>query len=133
MTTVRVEAQVSPKELLKAVGQLDIHDLDRFVAEVITLQAQRKARSLPEEEATLLVKINQGIAPEIQSRYALLIEKRRTERLTPEELDELRCLGEQVERLESERIGYLAELARLRGMTLDALIDELGIQAPDHA
>jgi len=37
MTTGRVEAQVSPKELLKAVGQLDIHDLDRFVAEVITL------------------------------------------------------------------------------------------------
>ncbi|WP_236556934.1 hypothetical protein [Calothrix sp. PCC 7507] len=61
MSTVKVEVQLSSEELLKAVEQLSQGDLERFVSQVIALQAQRKASSLPQVEAELLLKINQGI------------------------------------------------------------------------
>jgi hypothetical protein len=48
--------------LLKAVNQLSLPDLEQFVSQVLVLQAQRRANSLPQSEAELLLKINQGIS-----------------------------------------------------------------------
>lgn len=133
MTTFRVEAQVSSDELLKAVGQLSPTDLERFVSDVISLQAQRKAPSVPYAEAELLLKINQGVPASIRDRYQALIAKRQSETLNAEEHGELLRLTDQVEQLEAQRVEYLAELARLRRTTLTALIQTLGISAPTHA
>jgi hypothetical protein len=47
MSTVKVEVQLSSDELLKAVEQLNQTDLERFVSQVIAIQAQRKALNLP--------------------------------------------------------------------------------------
>ena len=133
MTTFRIEAHVSSDELLKAVGQLSPSDLERFVADVIALQAQRKAPSVPHAEAELLLKINQGIPAGIRNRYEALIAKRQSETLDAEEHGELLHLSDQVEQLEAQRVEYLVELARLRRMTLTALMQALGIPAPTHA
>jgi hypothetical protein len=133
MATFRVEAQVSSDDLLKAVNQLSTPELERFVSDVITLQAQRKAPHLSESETDLLLKINQGIPADIRERYDELIAKRRQESLDPEEQVELLHLTEEVEKLETQRVEYLAELARLRKTTLTALLTDLGIQAPGHA
>ncbi len=107
MSTIQVEVQLSPKELLKAVEQLSLPDLERFVSEVLLLQAQRHAPSLPQTEAELLLKINRGI-PVDMKHYNELIAKRQAETLTPEEHSQLIQLTEQIERLEAKRIGYLA-------------------------
>ncbi|MEH2191804.1 MAG: hypothetical protein V7K98_03940 [Nostoc sp.] len=66
MSIVKLEVQLSSEELIKAVQQLNQVDLERFVYQVINLQAQRKASSLPQTEAELLLKINQGIPSDIQ-------------------------------------------------------------------
>lgn len=128
MSTVKVEIQLSSEELLKAVEQLSHADLERFVSQVISLQAQRKASSLPADEAELLIKINQGIPSDIQTYYNELITKRDIETLTSEEYRELLSLTEQIEQLQVQRIEYLAELARLRGLSLTVLMENLGIQ-----
>ncbi len=133
MATFRIEAQVSSDELLKAVGQLSPSDLERFVSDVIALQAQRKAPSVPYAEAELLLKINQGIPASIRDRYQALIAKRQSETLNAEEHGELLRLTDQVEQLEVQRVEYLAELARLRRTTLTSLMQTLGIPAPTHA
>ena len=133
MTTVHVEAQVSSDELLKAVGQLSLPELEQFVSQVIALQAQRKAHSLPQAEAELLLKINQGVPPDVQKRYAELMAKRRAVTLTPDEHSELLRLTDQVEQHKARRVEYLTELARLRKTSLAALMAELGIRAPDCA
>jgi hypothetical protein len=39
MPTLRAEAQVSPDELLQAVDQLGMADLERFVSRVLALRA----------------------------------------------------------------------------------------------
>jgi hypothetical protein len=128
MSTVKVEVQLSSEELLKAVEQLSQADLERFVSQVIALQAQRKASSLPQVEAELLLKINQGIPSDTQKYYDELMAKREAETLTTEEHKELLYLSEQIEQLQVQRIEYLADLARMRKISLTVLLENLGIQ-----
>jgi hypothetical protein len=87
---------------------------------------------LPQAEAELLLKINQGVPQALQQRYDELIAKRRRNILTEAEYGELLRLTEQVEELEARRLGYLAELARLRKTTLTELMDTLSIRKPTY-
>ncbi|WP_231859504.1 STAS/SEC14 domain-containing protein [Nodularia spumigena] len=128
MTTMKVELQLSSDDLLKAVEQLSQADLKQFISQVIALQAQRTAPSLMQQESELLLKINQVISVEIQNYYNDLIAKRDTETLTDEEHRELLSLTEQIEKQQAQRIEYLVELANLRGISLNALMESLGIQ-----
>ena len=123
-----LRAFLAGEQLLKAVARLDLPELEQFVAQVITLQAQRKAPSISNSETDLLLKINQGIPDALRQRYADLIQKRKQEMLAITEQAELLQLTGQVEKLETQRIEYLAELADLRKTTLVGLIKELGIQ-----
>jgi hypothetical protein len=131
MPTLHVETQVSPDELLQAVDQLDTADLEQFVTRVLALRARRAAPSAPPEEAALLLQINRGLPTEMRDRLGRLNEKSEDEALTPDEHAELLGLVAQVEALEVERIENLSRLARLRGMSLTALMDELGIRPPN--
>ena len=132
MPPVQVEAHLSIGELLKAVKQLSQSELEQFAAEVIALRAQSRAPSLPQNEAQLLQKINQGIPLEVQKRYEELIDKQEAETLTPDESDELQRLIEQIEDLEVRHVEYLTKLADLRGTTLSDLIKQLGIRPPSY-
>lgn len=133
MPKLQVEVQLSPEELLEAVNQLSQPDLERFVSQVLVLQAQRKATKLSQSEAELLVKINQGIPSDTQKYYNELIAKREAESLTSNEYKQLLQLTEQIEKLQAQRIENLAELARLRHTSLKALMENLGIQMPKYA
>jgi len=81
----------------------------------------------------LLLKINEEVPSDIQTRYKELIAKRQAEALTPDEYKELLQLTQQVEKLEVRRVEYLAELARLRRTSLTALMENLGIRPPAYA
>lgn len=69
---------------------------------------------------------------EIESRYKTLARKRDAESLTPFEYQELLRLTDRVERFEVQRLDALARLARLRGLSLKALIKSLGLQSPPN-
>ena len=132
MSVIQVEAQLSTDELLKAISQLNQPELDGLVFQIIALRARRQAHSLPQDEARLLLKINQGLSPKVQKRYDELIAKRRAESLTTDEYDELLRLTNQIENLEARRMEYLAELARLRQTSLTKLMENLGIRPPAY-
>ena len=85
MSILKVEVQLSSEELLKAVEQLNLSELEQFVSQVIVLKAQRKATRLPQTEAELLLKINQGIPDNLQKDYEELKVKREEETLTDDE------------------------------------------------
>jgi len=133
MATIRIESQVTPDALLQAVGQLSAADLERVVAQVLRLQAQHKAASLSSRETELLLKINQGVPAVANARYQSLQSKRQAEQLTAEERRELSRLINQREKLQAQRLESLAELARLRNMTLRGVMRQLGIQSPGYA
>jgi len=133
MPVVKVEAQLSADELLKAAGQLSQAELEQFAFQVIALRARRQAPSLPQVEAELLLKINRGIQPKVQKRYNELIGKRQAESLTADEYEELLRLTDQIEKVEVRRMDYLAELSRLRRISLTELMADLGIRPPAYA
>ena len=100
--------------------------------EVLKSLPPKDKAALPKEEADLLLKINHGLTPDFQQRYNALIAKRQASTLTPEEYTELLSLSNQLEKLEASRLEALAELARLRKITLKALMEELEIQPPAY-
>ena len=100
--------------------------MEQFVSQVIVLQAQRQVK------AELLMKINQGIPVETQHLYNELIAKREAETLTVDEHQNLLRLSEQVEKLQAQRIEYLVELARIRGISLTACMENLGIKISEY-
>lgn len=133
MSTVQIVAQVSPDKLLEAIRQMDLAELDRLVPRVIALQAQRRAPGLPQCESELLARINQGLPTNVRTRLNELIAKRQSEALTADEHKELLRLIGQLEEAEATRVEALAQLARLRGVSLTTLMHDLGIRAPNYA
>ena len=133
MSTVSIVTQVSPDKLLEAIEQMNPTELEQFVPRVIAIQARRRAPGLSQAESELLIKINQVLAPDVQARLNQLIVKRQAETLTPGEHKELLCLIEQSEKAEAARVEAMAQLARLRGVSLTTLMHDLGIKAPDYA
>jgi len=123
---------ISPlyNNLLSEVEQLSSPELEQFVNYVLGLQARRRAPSLPQREAELLLKINQGWSIATQARYEALIAKRQAEQLNASEYDELLALTEQAETLNVRRIEALVELARYRQTSLPRLMATLGLQEP---
>ncbi len=81
----------------------------------------------------MLKKINTGLSPEFWEQYYALVEKRRNEQLTPPEHAALIELSNSVEETNARRMKHLAQLARLKNMDLDDLMEKLGIAPRSHA
>lgn len=135
MPKVQVVSQVELEfdEVLKGVERLETDELEQFLAKVMTIRAQRRSPSLPQAEAELLQKINQGVPLEIRSRYDELHEKMLDETLTPDEQQALIDLSDQIEFSDAERLKHLILLAQLRNVTVDALMDQLELRRRVYA
>lgn len=132
MTTMHVKTELPFDELLNCVEQLNRPELEKLTAQIIKLQARYKAVSLPKTETALLLKINQGLSPNVQARFDLLVAKRQAETLTEAEHQELLRLTDQIEKSDAERMVQLTELAALRGVSLSSLMDTLKIHPPAY-
>lgn len=132
MTTVQFQSEINIEleKVLDGVAKLDTPDLERFLTEVSVLLAQRKVANFSKEESRLLQIINHTLPFSVQTRYDTLTERRRSENLTPEEYQELLALVDQVELADANRLAALVELAQLRNVTLDQLMEQLDIQTP---
>jgi hypothetical protein len=130
MTTIQIEALVSPDQLLRAVEQLPPSELAAFAAQVVALRARLGSPHLSEPETVLLLRINEGIGPDARRRYDELVAKRQAETISPDELEELIGITDEIEQHDARRLLALDELARLRRMTLPELMASLGIAPP---
>jgi hypothetical protein len=124
---------LSSDQILSALEQLSSAELERLVPRVIALGAARRAPQLAPEESKLLARIEEGLPAALKSRLSELQGKRDDCSLTEAEEAELLGLSDRAERLHAERLGALAELAKLRGTTLPVLMDQLGISFPENA
>jgi hypothetical protein len=131
MSTIPIE--ISTEQLLQAVERLPADELDAFAARINLLRARRSAPRLSADETTLLLHINSaGLAPEQQARFDTLVAKRQAETISAAELQELIQLTDLSEQRNVERLQALGDLARLRGTTIPALMDALGIRPPAY-
>jgi len=133
MPAIQIDVQLSTHKLLEAVERLSLPELKRFLPRVLALQAQRKAPHLSVKESALLTRINQGLPLKVRTRLNQLVPRRRANTLTQKEHEELLRLIDQLEEAEARRADALAQLARLRGVSMTALMRELGIKAPRYA
>lgn len=120
--------QIDSEQLLNAALRLPPAELDQFVEKLLLLRRQSEAPRLSARESELLVKINQGLPPADAKRMKKLIAKRQSYTIAEDELQELIRLTDEAERLNVERVKHLIELAQLRNVTLDELMDKLGVR-----
>ncbi len=111
-------------------------DADKYVVKALREQLLHRSQEAdscpPKTEAELLQKINLGLSQEAWQRYHQLIDKRRAATLTADEQQELIAFSDQIEKANAERIELLVELARQRQTSLEAVMKELGIEAPPY-
>ena len=133
MSTVQVRTELFFDELLHAVEQLNLPDLEKLRSRITSVQARRKAPSLSRNESKLLLKINQGLSPDVQMRFDTLVAKRQAETIAPNELQELIILTDQIEESDAERAANIAKLAQIRGVSFSDMMEELAIRPPAYA
>ena len=125
--------QVDTEQLLQAALQMPRAELEQFVARLLALKISQDTPHLSQAESELLRTINQGIPSATQQRLDALIAKRQAHTLTRGEHQELLQLTAQIEQRDAERLQHLIALATLRHVTLDALMQQLGLQPAPHA
>ena len=130
MTMLQINSAIELDQVLEGIKKLDTPELEDFFAQVSMVVAGRKAPSIPQQESVLLQKINQPLSTDILTEYQKLSQKQRNDQITPDENDRLLDLVDVLEQADAERMQHLLELAQLRKLPLDKLIQQLGIRTP---
>ena len=130
---VTSQIEIDLDEVLQGLARLGTTELEQFVEKVIALQAQRRAPSLPQNETELFQQINCGLPADIRQRYDALNAKLHDETITPQEHEELLTLIDRIELADAERMQRLVALARFRGVSVDTLMEQLGIRRTTYA
>jgi hypothetical protein len=120
--------EIDVEDMLKGVAQLEPSELDHLVNKLLALQARQRAVSVSQAETELFQRINQGLPPHTRAHYNELAAKLQEETLSPAEQEELLRLTDQLEQLEVERLRALIALAQVRGVSVDTLMDQLGLR-----
>jgi len=115
-------------QLLEAAENLPDDQLQLLTDEILRRNASRRSPSLCDSESKLLKEISQPLPPTRVSRYRELEGKRNAETLTAEEHRELCDLSDWLEQCNAERIDRVGKLAQMRGVTLRAMMDQLGLK-----
>ena len=119
--------KITNEKLLNAVINLPKNEFERLIA-----NARKLRRTLPEnKEIRLIKKVNESVLSDAERlRFNELIEKRRNENISENELDELNALTVKGEELNVKRLKYLVEIAAIRNKSLREVMKELEIFAP---
>jgi hypothetical protein len=122
------------RELASSQGQ-DVTELASCVLKEYLHRSPPTAKAearVPAAESQLLQDINQGLPEATWQRYHELVIRRREGTLTRDEHEELKSLTNAIELAHARRIERLTELAQLRRISLDELMDQLGIRDPGY-
>jgi hypothetical protein len=130
---VTSQIEIDLDEVLQGLARLGAKELEQFVEKAIALQAQRRAPSLPKNQTELLQQINRGLPADIRQRYDTLNAKLHDQTITPQEHEELLTLIDRLELADAERMQRLVALAQIRGVSVDTLMEQLGIRRTTYA
>jgi len=123
---------MTAEQIKAAVDNLSLGELEEVFDHVLAVQAEQKGPHLPAVESALLVRINRGLPEEFRLRLIILRKKREEGAISDAEYNELTGLNDRAEELHAERVAALVDLAKLRGISLPALMDQLGIRFPQN-
>ena len=129
-----MEATLDLNPELAASLQVRAQAMDMSLEELVThlLQSELKAEEVASVEDALLQQINQGMSEAFWEEYHELIRQRETETLNTAAQQRLIHLSDELETAHARRMEHLLALARLREVSLPALMDSLDLNLP-HA
>ena len=123
--------EVTSESLLSAFVQMPENEFRRFFEEVKKLRQKKSNPKWTAREVEIIKEINEtALSIEEQTRFYELVEKRRDEKITELELNELIELTEKSEKLNVQRIELLSKLAIAKNKTLSEIMDALEIRPP---
>lgn len=123
--------EVPTENLLNAVVRMPAKEFERFFEKARELRQPLTKSRWTKHEVELIKKITEfALSPEKQSRFNKLVKKRRNEKITESELEELIVLNDESEALNVERLKIIAKLATAKNKTLSEIMDELEIRPP---
>ncbi len=114
--------------IYQSLSTLNVIELDQVMQEVLILRRKKLPSVLTQNETELLKKINSAAPAVIQKRYDFLVKKRKNETLNDEEYQELLELTAYMENLGVKRLEYVLELAKLRNLSLDEIVEQLQLK-----
>jgi len=141
MSTLTIELDAQTEEKLRRMEKARGETRDKFVSQLLadtvaqhpdaqTTSIDELIASLPQlTEPELLQRIGAGWEASRWKRYHELVGKRKAETLTRKEYNELSRLTDKRELLNAERLFLLIELSKRRGVSVEALMDEMRIGA----
>ncbi len=118
---------ITVPDLIDSASRLNEGEFEAFFKQVLALRAKRVAPVASGKETELLQAIYKKLPSNILKRYDSLTAKRQTETVTDAEYEELMTLVKEVEQYNVTRLGYIVELAALRGVTPQELMKQLGL------
>jgi hypothetical protein len=123
--------EISTENLLGVVVQMPDAEFDKFIEKARKLRQKKVKSAWTKYEIGLIKKINESIlSDQEQNRFDELVKKRRAEKISQDELNELIALSEKSEAINVERVKMLIALAESKKVTLDEIMDKLGIKPP---
>jgi hypothetical protein len=119
------QLEITTENLLNAVVQMPEKEFNRFVENARKLRTKNKNST---KEAELIYKINSVFENFPRQRYDELNAKFESNTLSKDEYEELLGLSDKSEILNAKRLGYIAEIAKIRHQTLEEVMHSLGIK-----
>jgi hypothetical protein len=130
---IKMSEQLSVTDILNSVEGLESTKFEQLYRALFTLRVQRKGLPLLNTvETQLLNKINSEFDPKKWERLTYLDWKLEISALTQKEESESLKLAEAYENYSVDRLKALAQLATLRQMSIDTLMEQLGINQQAH-
>ena len=133
MRTEVTNEKATPSKILDEMGRLTVRQLERVIEKAALLRLQKRKRVMPLRESDLLQKIGRGLSQEKNLRLQQLEQKLRDEVITRNEHSELLRLTNELERLASQRLKALRDLAVLRRTPVAKLMQEMGLTDAGYA
>lgn len=120
--------EITTENLLSAVAQMPEQEFEQFIKKANALRQKSLIGKKSRKESELILKINTLFPIDKREKYNKLYKKFRETKLTETEYQELLELNEEFEILNAKRLKYIGELAKLRGQTIEEVIEDLQIK-----
>ncbi|GAB2647154.1 hypothetical protein GCM10027035_45940 [Emticicia sediminis] len=125
--------QMSVAEILHSAENLESKNFDKLYSELSILKAKRRNIALLNEQQSLILdKINEEFDPKKLERLKYLDWKLEFSLLSPAEEKESLKLAETYEAFCTERLKNVSQLALIRQISIDELLEQLGLNTASH-
>lgn len=126
--TVTIDLPPDVERRVKQAADLEGVDVPTFMREATLSRLPPSGPPQLLSDTDLLECINNGFPETFWDRFRELVALSHAGALTPEEHKELIAHTERTENRDAERLTYLTELSKRRGVSVQALVAELGLR-----